>query len=131
LRYVLASLGYSGGLKGCERQLGIDRGELDGVDGYFAVLLWRDYQQGNNAALETLLAYNALDVVNLERLMVEAYNKKIEETPFALVNELPLPIPPETLPFQPDLETIERIRRKIGRRDDYLRDLARVMLGSE
>jgi uncharacterized protein YprB with RNaseH-like and TPR domain len=37
LRYVLKRPGYSGGLKGCERQLGLRRGELDGVDGYFAV----------------------------------------------------------------------------------------------
>lgn len=131
LRYILASLGYRGGLKGCERQFGIDRGELEGVDGYFAVLLWRDYMEGNPAALETLLAYNALDVINLERLMVEAHNKKIEETPFALLNELPLPQAPESIPFTPDMETLERIKRKMGRRDDYLRNLARVMLGSE
>ena len=39
LRYILASLGYRGGLKGCEKQLGIDRGDLKNVDGYFAVLL--------------------------------------------------------------------------------------------
>ena len=28
LRYVLSSLGYRGGLKGCERQMGMDRGDL-------------------------------------------------------------------------------------------------------
>jgi uncharacterized protein len=39
LRYVLKSLGYGGGLKGCERQLGIDRGDITGVDGFFAVRL--------------------------------------------------------------------------------------------
>lgn len=132
LRYVLAGLGYRGGLKGCERQLGIDRGDLDGVDGYFAVLLWRDYMnEGNPAALETLLAYNVLDVINLERLMVVAYNKKIEETPFALVNELVLPEPPDTLPFEPDRETIEKIRRKIRGRGEYLRGVARYILGRD
>ena len=69
LRYVLASQGYRGGLKGCERQLGICRHELDGVDGFFAVLLWDDYRRNRNPkALETLLAYNILDVVNLEAL---------------------------------------------------------------
>ncbi len=132
LRYVLASLGYRGGLKGCERQLGIDRGELDGVDGYFAVLLWRDYDSGGNpAALETLLAYNALDVINLERLMVEAYNRKIGETPFALVNELTLPEVPTDLPYEPDMDTIERMRRKIQGRGQYLRDVAKHILGRE
>ncbi len=39
LRYVLRRLGYQGGLKGCEKQLGIDRDELDGVDGFMAVQL--------------------------------------------------------------------------------------------
>lgn len=69
LRYVLKSLGYGGGLKGCEKKLGLDRGELDGVDGFMAVLLWRDYlASGNPRSLETLLAYNIQDVVNLETL---------------------------------------------------------------
>ena len=82
LRYVLASLGYRGGLKECERQMGLDRGELEEVDGYFAVLLWRHYvQHSDRRTLETLLAYNALDVINLEQLMVRAYNLKIAGTP--------------------------------------------------
>lgn len=130
LRYVLASLGYRGGLKGCERQLGIDRGDLDGVDGYFAVLLWREYMnEGNPKALETLLAYNALDVINLERLMVEGYNRKIQDTPFAMVNELPLPLPPATQEYQPDTETIEKIRAKIEGKGEYMRGVARYILG--
>ena len=77
LRYVLKSLGYTGGLKMCEIALGLDRGDLDGVDGSFAVLLWLDYQENKNEkALETLLAYNIEDVVKLETLMVMAYNMK-------------------------------------------------------
>jgi uncharacterized protein len=56
LRYVLHSLGIKGGLKSCEHQLGINRHELEGVDGYFAVLLWREYKHAKNEkALETLL----------------------------------------------------------------------------
>ncbi|MCK5408606.1 MAG: ribonuclease H-like domain-containing protein, partial [Candidatus Krumholzibacteria bacterium] len=63
LRYVLTSLGYMGGLKMCEKQFGIDRGSLDGVDGYYAVLLWNEYvKSGNEHALETLMAYNIEDV---------------------------------------------------------------------
>ncbi|MCP4114149.1 MAG: ribonuclease H-like domain-containing protein [Desulfobacteraceae bacterium] len=111
LRYILKSLGFKGGLKGCEKSLGIDRGELDGVDGYFAILLWNDYMKNRNPkALETLLAYNIEDVVNLEILMVKAYNMKIQETPFARSNELSLPPAPE-LPFHPDLATVDRLRR--------------------
>ena len=115
LRYVLKSLGYTGGLKGCEKKLGIDRGDLDGVDGYFAVLLWFDYaENGNEAALETLLAYNIEDVVNLERLMVMAYNLKIKRTPFLRTSAFALPEPPQ-LPFKPDRRTIDRIRAKYMR----------------
>ena len=40
LRYVLYSLGFKGGLKGCEKQLGTDRGNLRDIDGFIAVLLW-------------------------------------------------------------------------------------------
>jgi uncharacterized protein YprB with RNaseH-like and TPR domain len=110
LRYVLATLGYRGGLKKCERTLGIDRGELVDVDGYFAVLLWKDYHgRGNQRALETLLAYNVLDVVNLERLMVLAYNQKLLGTPFEASHPLPTPEPPAN-PFHPDMETVYRLK---------------------
>jgi len=110
LRYVLASLGYRGGLKGCERQLGIDRGDLVDVDGYFAVLLWRDFEQsGNQKSLNTLLAYNVLDVVNLERLMILAYNLKLQGTPFEQSHPLPEP-PRRANPFHADLETIYRLK---------------------
>ncbi len=112
LRYLLHSLGYRGGLKGCERQLGLGRGDLDGVDGFFAVLLWRDYRRsGRRAALETLLAYNIEDVVNLEALMVLAYNRKLEETPFAASHRLSLPARP-VIPFAPDPETVRRLRAR-------------------
>lgn len=111
LRFVLSSLGYKGGLKGCERQMGLDRGELTNVDGYFAVLLWNDYLRYSNIrSLETLLAYNILDAVNLEYLMVKAYNEKLLDTPFAVENELPLPSAVAN-PFEPDIDTIDRLRR--------------------
>ena len=109
LRYVLGSLGYRGGLKGCERQLGICRGELEGVDGFMAVLLWREHRRGNPGALETLLAYNIEDTVNLELLMHKAYNEKISSTPFR-EGALALPAPPPPLPFQGDPGIIHRLR---------------------
>ena len=91
LRFVY-SLGYKGGLKGCEKMMGLDRGELTDVNGYFAVSLWNEYQKRTNVkALETLLAYNILDAANLEYLMVKAYNEKLLDTPFVTEHELPLP----------------------------------------
>ena len=57
-----------GGLKVVEQLLGINR-KLTGVDGYMAVKLWYDYVNNNNRkALQTLLAYNEEDVVNLRVL---------------------------------------------------------------
>lgn len=114
LRYVLARLGFKGGLKGCEKMLGIDRGELDGVDGYFAVLLWKEYETYNDQnALETLLAYNIEDTVNLEQLMIEAYNLNIAQTPFAKELKLPRAVPPR-VPFQADPICVERVKRRYG-----------------
>lgn len=112
LRYILRSLGVTGGLKKCEQQLGVRRPGLEGVDGYLAVLLWREYQRRRNrAALETLLAYNIQDTINLETLMVEAYNRKVRETPFAASHPLPLPRVPLN-PFTPDPELVERLQPK-------------------
>jgi uncharacterized protein YprB with RNaseH-like and TPR domain len=112
LRYVLASLGYRGGLKGCERQLGLDRGDLADVDGYFAVLLWREYERhGSLPALETLLAYNIRDVVNLEPLLIKAYNLKVAQTPFGPAATLGLAAPPPE-PFHAHAPTVQRLLRQ-------------------
>ena len=112
LRFVLASLGIKGGLKGSEKQLGIDRGPLNDVDGLFAVLLWKAYlRSGNPRALETLLAYNAEDTINLEYLMVQAYNLKLEQTPF--YNQYALPLPPLAgykNPYQVDVDLVEKLK---------------------
>jgi uncharacterized protein YprB with RNaseH-like and TPR domain len=109
LRYVLKSLGVSGGLKNCERLLGVGRAGLEDIDGAVAVLLWHEYQRRRDRrALETLLAYNAQDVLNLEPLMVEAYNRKLAETPFAHSHRLALP-PPVANPFTPDPELVRRL----------------------
>ncbi len=113
LRYILAKLGFKGGLKGCEKQLGMSRGMLDGVDGYFAVLLWWDYiNNDNEKALETLLAYNIEDTVNLERLLIEAYNRNVLSTPFGEDLIVQAPTSPQ-LSYQPDFNTVERIRKRI------------------
>ena len=104
LRYILHSLGYKGGLKGCERALGVSRKGLEDVNGFMAVLFWREYKRGNRKALETLLAYNMADAVNLEILMVKAYNERLACTPFGEELRLTLPGPPE-IPYKPEPET--------------------------
>jgi uncharacterized protein YprB with RNaseH-like and TPR domain len=74
LRFLMARLGYKGGLKRIEPRFGIHRpNEVNGMDGYQAVLLWERYQRGDKGALELLLTYNREDVVNLEVLMDAAF----------------------------------------------------------
>jgi len=113
LRFLLAGLGYRGGLKGCERALGLERGDLEGVDGFFAVLLWEAFlREQEPKFLETLLAYNIQDVLSLEFLMVKAYNMKLAGTPFA--EELALCTPePRISPFSPDPQILDRIRARL------------------
>ena len=69
LRFVLASLGYKGGLKVVESRLGLHRDPaIQGVDGFEAVRLWHRYRRGDRTALERLILYNLTDVANLVEL---------------------------------------------------------------
>lgn len=79
---TLRQLGITGGLKRIEKQLGISRGEdTDGLGGMDAIRLWRRYiTLGDDQALETLIAYNREDVVNLEYLAGYAYRNLREKT---------------------------------------------------
>ena len=70
----LHRLGVWGGLKKIERRLGIERSdETIGLSGFDAVRLWNEYEAGDDDALDTLVAYNLEDVVNLEPLAEFAY----------------------------------------------------------
>jgi hypothetical protein len=80
LLYPLRRLGYRGGLKAIEERMGIRRsGETVGLDGWDAVRLWREAQAGSITALETLIAYNAEDVRNLEPLARHVYRCGLED----------------------------------------------------
>jgi hypothetical protein len=112
LRYVLKDLGYTGGLKACERNLGVVRKGIEDVDGYFAVLLWQDYLRSRDRrSLETLLAYNIQDVINLESLLIKAYNMNLRSTPFSKTRHLDHPSQPDS-PFEADRQTIDRIKKE-------------------
>jgi hypothetical protein len=47
--------------------------------------------------------------INLETLMVMAYNLKLTDTPFLGIHALPLPNTPE-IPFKADLATVDRVK---------------------
>jgi uncharacterized protein YprB with RNaseH-like and TPR domain len=74
---LLKRLGYQGGLKRVEAALGLERSaDTTGLDGMDAVRLWRQYQTyGSEKSLQTLLDYNAEDVVNMERLLEIAVDR--------------------------------------------------------
>ena len=110
LLYPLRKLGYRGGLKSIEAQLGLEReGALKEANGFMAILLWREYQRGNRAALDTLVRYNLEDVVNLQYLADLVYNEALAKLPISVES---LPIHPKyevDTPFDPDL--IHYLRR--------------------
>jgi uncharacterized protein YprB with RNaseH-like and TPR domain len=111
LRFPLHRLGVKGGLKGAERTLGIARPDaIEGVDGFMAVLLWREHRAGSAAALDTLLCYCLEDVVNLRPLLAIAYNR--------LTQGLPLDVPPieeaarPKIPYAADADLVRALLRK-------------------
>ncbi len=75
-------LGYHGGLKAIERQLGVGRGqELDGMTGDDAVRGWNRWRYGRKQeARERLLRYNEADCVNLQPLAERYYRLMVQST---------------------------------------------------
>ena len=79
--FAARRLGLKGGLKAIEYEIGCHReSSLEGLTGWDAVRLWREWQNGSQASRETLMAYNEADCKNLEPLadlicerMVQAY----------------------------------------------------------
>jgi uncharacterized protein YprB with RNaseH-like and TPR domain len=111
LRFPLRRLGVTGGLKGAERLLGIDRpAELEGVDGFTAVMLWREHLRGHSGALDTLLRYCLEDVVNLAPLLVIAYNRLTADMPLDLPRMEAGPRP--VIPHAADIELVRGLLRQ-------------------
>lgn len=81
LRYPLHRLGFKGGLKRIEHQVGIQRSEeTQGLDGWAAVHLWHRWQRGDDQAGHQLLAYNEEDIRNLAPLARLVWHKMTEQT---------------------------------------------------
>jgi hypothetical protein len=116
--FLLKRLQIKGGLKKIERRFGISRGALEDLDGYSAVLLWNKFRKTKKKEyLETLLAYNNEDVINLEFLLYQAYNLLIEkEQSFTA----PLEFPKKEIknPFLANQRVVKEI---LGRRTNLYR----------
>lgn len=94
LRYLLRRLGYAGGLKDIEGQLGLLRPrQLQGLDGSEAPVLWARYQRGILSALQTLVQYNAADVTVLRVLMEFAHKQLVLQLETARSMRVPRLIP--------------------------------------
>jgi hypothetical protein len=101
LRFVLRSLGYRGGLKAIERNLGLTRdAAIQGVDGFEAVRLWHSYRRGNRAALLKLALYNLTDVVNLVELVQIAV--RLQHQGLAFPGDLSSGEAPVNLKYDPE-----------------------------
>jgi uncharacterized protein YprB with RNaseH-like and TPR domain len=75
LKHALRQLGFTGGLKAIEREMGIERDHrVEYMTGEDAVYLWRLWEkQGKKNALDLLTEYNAADCMNLKTLSDFAY----------------------------------------------------------
>jgi len=113
--FLLKRLKIKGGLKKIEKRFGISRGELEDLDGYSAVLLWKKFKKTKKKEyLETLLAYNNEDVINLEFLLYQAYNLLIKKDHF-LTSPLKLPKKEIKNPFLSNKRVVDEILgRKIN-----------------
>lgn len=108
--FLLRRLRLKGGLKNIEKHFGISRGVLEDINGFDAVILWDKFKKTKKQKyLETLLAYNNEDVINLEFLLYKAYNLLIEkEQTFTA----PLKMPKKDIknPFVADKRVVREIR---------------------
>ena len=80
LVYPLRRIGYKGGLKNIEKILGISRSEdTEGMTGFDAVRLWKQYERGDKDALAKIIKYNKEDIVNLKTILELTYPKMVEK----------------------------------------------------
>ena len=109
LRFVLSRMGLKGGLKAIERRLGVGRpSELSSLDGYDAVRMWHMWKRGNEGALDTLIRYNAEDVLSLPKLAEIAYNRLSSSIGSPARKLRPQEYPGTELPY--DVEVIGWLR---------------------
>ena len=76
LMYLCRRVGLTGGQKAIEQELGVNfREDLQGIDGFAAVLLWHRYLRGDLEALKLLIAYNRADIAAMGSLFDAALTR--------------------------------------------------------
>jgi uncharacterized protein len=110
LYYLYKQLGFGGGLKKCEKAVGIDRGKLSYVNGEMAVKLWNEYKTNHNVkALKTLLSYNISDTVNLDKMSKIGYNMMLERHNYCF-KKIQISDVDYKLPFTPSFDLIKILK---------------------
>ena len=78
--HSLRRIGYNGGLKHIEKLFGISRSEdTEGLTGFDAVRLWKQYERGDQEALDKLIEHNREDLMNLKTIIELTYTKMVEK----------------------------------------------------
>lgn len=113
LCFLLRRLKLTGGLKKVERKVGLSRGNLASLDGYKAVIMWYRYKRTENPKyLETLLAYNNEDAINLEYLLHYAYNHLIDAKDIP-IPKIEYPKKPVDRPYKANAKVVQEMRRRL------------------
>jgi|CXWL01.1.fsa_nt_gi uncharacterized protein YprB with RNaseH-like and TPR domain len=81
LRFLCRKLKLKGGLKTLEKMLGLTRpSHLEGVNGFEAIRLWREYGVNRRLdALRVLVEYNLYDCINLKTLLEHSIARLSEQ----------------------------------------------------
>jgi len=108
LRYAARRVGLTGGLKAIERSLGLARSEeIEGADGYLAVLLWKAHREGRSGARDTLVHYCLSDTVHLKPLAAHVFNHLTRELPVAVPPMGDVEVPP--IPYRADGSLVQEL----------------------
>jgi hypothetical protein len=115
LMFPLRRMGLTGGLKAIEKRLKVGRpSALSTLNGFDAVLMWRMWRNGDKAARDTLVRYNAEDVLSLPKIAEIVYDGLTDRLDVPCAKLEPSDVPDVTLPF--DEGVIERLAEMKVRR---------------
>jgi uncharacterized protein YprB with RNaseH-like and TPR domain len=104
LMFPLRRMGLKGGLKAIEKRLNVGRpSALSTLTGFDAVLMWRMWRNGDKAARDTLVRYNAEDVLSLPKLAEIVYDGLADRLDVPCAKLEPSDLPDITLPFDEDV----------------------------
>lgn len=80
LRFLAKRVGFSGGQKKIEQEIGVKReAKLSNLQGETAPLLWHKYCRGDLNSLQTLISYNHADVEGMKKIFDEVIHRLMEK----------------------------------------------------